>query len=315
LERRFSDVAQRAIVSFYGRSGGRYTLSFEQLSEIAMRTALRPVETITPDISPEVATVWEALRSEAIAASDNDRSVTRNMCSAVLAHSTFGQALAYRLAVKLANHDIEFAELFTIIDDVILSDPGIPSAAARDLSAVRERDPSNSEILTPFLYFKGFLALQGYRVSHRLWKDRRLHLARHLQSRMSEIFGVDIHPAARLGSGIMLDHGSGLVIGETAVVEDDVSILQNVTLGGTGKEAGDRHPKIRRGVLIGAGATILGNVEVGMGAKIGAGSVVVAPVEAFTSVVGVPARPTGRKHKALPGLSMEQFLDEPDYVI
>ncbi len=217
-----------------------------------MRTALRTVETIVPEITPEVATVWEALRTEAIAASDNDGSVTRSMCSAVLAHSTFGQALAYRLAVKLANHDIEFGELFTLIDDVIIGDPGIPSAAARDLSAVRERDPSNSEILTPFLYFKGFLALQGYRVSHRLWKERRLHLARHLQSRMSEIFGVDIHPAARLGSGIMLDHGSGLVIGETAVVEDDVSILQNVTLGGTGKEAGDRHPKIRRGVLIGA---------------------------------------------------------------
>ncbi len=253
-----------------------------------MRTALRTVETIVPEITPEVATVWEALRTEAIAASDNDGSVTRSMCSAVLAHSTFGQALAYRLAVKLANHDIEFGELFTLIDDVIIGDPGIPSAAARDLSAVRERDPSNSEILTPFLYFKGFLALQGYRVSHRLWKERRLHLARHLQSRMSEIFGVDIHPAARLGSGIMLDHGSGLVIGETAVVEDDVSILQNVTLGGTGKEAGDRHPKIRRGVLIGAGATILGNVEVGTGAKIGAGSVVVSAVEPFTSVVGVP---------------------------
>jgi serine O-acetyltransferase len=263
----------------------------------------------------EVAAVWAALRAEANTASDNDGAVTRAMCAAVLAHSSFGQALAYRLAVKLSNHDIEFAELFTIIDEVILDAHDLPEAAARDLTAVRDRDPSNSEILTPFLYFKGFLALQGYRVAHRLWRQGRVHLARHLQSRMSEIFGVDIHPAARLGRGIMLDHGSGLVIGETAVVEDDVSILQNVTLGGTGKDAGDRHPKIRRGVLIGAGATILGNVEIGEGAKVGAGSVVLTAVEPYTSVVGVPARPVGRQHTSLPGVTMNQLLDEPEYVI
>lgn len=262
-----------------------------------------------------VISVWSALRREANAASKNDGAITRGMCSAVLAHSSFGQALAYRLAVKLANHDMEFAELFTILDDVILADADIAAAAACDLTAVRERDPSNSEILTPFLYFKGFLALQGHRIAHLLWQQGRAHLARHLQSRMSEVFGVDIHPAARMGRGIMLDHGSGLVIGETAVVEDDVSILQNVTLGGTGKDAEDRHPKIRRGVLIGAGATILGNVEVGVGAKVGAGSVVVAPVDAFTSVVGVPARPTGRGHESLPGKTMDQLFGEPDYVI
>lgn len=174
---------------------------------------------------------------------------------------------------------------------------------------------SNTEVLTPFLYFKGFLALQGYRIAHWLWNKRRRHLALHIQSRISETFVIDIHPAAVMGRGIMLDHGSGLVIGETAVVEDDVSILQNVTLGGTGKETGDRHPKIRRGVLIGPGAKILGNIEVGIGAKVGAGSVVVCPVAPYTSVVGAPARPVGRPHTTLPGVTMDQALTEPDYLI
>lgn len=142
-------------------------------------------------------------------------------------------------------------------------------------------------------------------------------MARHLQGRISDVFSVDIHPAARIGRSIMLDHGSGLVIGETAVVEDDVSILQNVTLGGTGKESGDRHPKVRRGVLIGADARILGNIEIGEGAKVGAGSVVVSPVPPYTSVVGVPARPVGHSSpdKRMPGVTMTQALEEPDYVI
>jgi serine O-acetyltransferase len=143
----------------------------------------------------------------------------------------------------------------------------------------------------------------------------RVHLARHPQSRISEAYGFDIHPAARTGQGIMLDHGSGIVIGETAIVEDDVSILQNVTLGGTGKETGDRHPKIRRGVLIGAGAKILGNIEIGIGAKIGAGSVVLSPVTPYTSVVGAPARAVGRRHGGLPGVTMDQTLTEHDYAI
>ncbi len=140
-------------------------------------------------------------------------------------------------------------------------------------------------------------------------------MARHVQSRISEVFGVDIHPAAKIGKGIMLDHGSGLVIGETAVVDDDVSILQNVTLGGTGKESGDRHPKVRRGALIGAGAKILGNIEIGIGAKVGAGSVVVNPVAPYTSVAGIPAKPVGRPHSNLPGIKMDQTLSEPDYTI
>ena len=259
--------------------------------------------------------IWTQLCAEAIAATGRDPVMSRAMNAAVLYHASFGQALAHRIAQKLGNYDLGQEELLAFICRAFLCDPAILAAAAADLAAIKERDPSNSEFLTPFLYFKGFLALQGQRVAHWLWTHERVHLARHIQSRISEVLGVDIHPAAQIGKGVMLDHGSGAVIGETAVVEDDVSILQNVTLGGTGKDTGDRHPKIRRGALIGAGATILGNIEVGIGAKIGAGSVVVSAVLPFTSVVGVPARPAGRPHTALPGLTMSQALTEFDYVI
>lgn len=234
---------------------------------------------------------------------------------AILYHRSFGDALAHRIAQKLGNADINQEELVSIIADIFQRDCAIVSAAQVDLQAIRDRDPSNAEILTPFLYFKGFLALQGHRIGHWLWNHDKVHLARHIQSRISEVLGVDIHPAAQMGKGIMLDHGSGLVIGETAVVEDEVSILQDVTLGGTGKETGDRHPKIRRGALIGAGAKILGNIEVGVGAKVGAGSVVVSPVAAHTSVAGVPARIVGRPSSELPGVSMEQTITEPEYMI
>jgi len=259
--------------------------------------------------------LWGKLCSEASAAVANDALLTRSLNLAVLYHRDFSAALAHRIAQKLANHDINQDELIAIISQVYEREPRIVVAATIDLEAVRERDPSNAEILTPFLYFKGFLALQGHRVAHWLWHHEKVHMARHIQSRISEVLGVDIHPAAKMGQGIMLDHGSGLVIGETAVVEDEVSILQNVTLGGTGKETGDRHPKIRRGALIGAGAKILGNIEVGIGAKVGAGSVVVAPVAAHTSVAGVPARPVGKPNTDLPGISMEQSITEPEYMI
>jgi serine O-acetyltransferase len=259
--------------------------------------------------------LWGRLCGEAAAAIANDALLTRSMNLAILYHRDFSDALSHRIAQKLANQDINQDELIAIIREVYRRDPRIVSAATIDLEAIRERDPSNAEILTPFLYFKGFLALQGHRVAHWLWHHEKVHMARHIQSRISEVLGVDIHPAAKMGQGIMLDHGSGLVIGETAVVEDEVSILQDVTLGGTGKETGDRHPKIRRGALIGAGAKILGNIEVGIGAKVGAGSVVVAPVAAHTSVAGVPARPVGKPNTDLPGISMEQTIIEPEYMI
>ncbi len=179
---------------------------------------------------------------------------------------------------------------------------------------MRDRDPACPDLLTPLLHFKGFQALQGHRVAHYLWHHDRPHLAKHLQSRMSEVFGVDIHPAATLGRRIMLDHATGIVIGETAIVEDDVSILQEVTLGGTGKEDGARHPRVHRGVMIGAGAKILGSIDVGEGAKVGAGSIVLAPVEPYTTVVGVPARPVGPRLKTMAALTMDQTW-APDYVI
>jgi len=280
----------------------------------ALATGLSLLSTV-PSSATAVTSIWDDLCAEAVSARTKDLTLQRAMNSAVLYHVSFAQALGHRIAQKLANHDIDVDELLSVISQALLSDPAILASAAADLLAVKERDPSNQEILTPFLYFKGFLALQGQRIAHWLWTNDRVHVARHMQSRISEVLGVDIHPAARMGKGIMLDHGSGLVIGETAVVEDDVSILQNVTLGGTGKASGDRHPKIRRGVLIGAGAKILGNIEIGVGAKVGAGSVVVSPVAPFTSVVGVPAKPVGRPHTSLPGVTMDQSLDEPDYVI
>lgn len=272
---------------------------------------------IEPSVAGQVGEIWQWLCEEAVLASKADPSLMRAMNSAILYHGSFAAALAHRLAHKLADHDLDTDELTVIITQAFLNSPSILTAAAADLVAIKERDPSNAEILTPFLYFKGFLALQGQRVGHWLWHHNRIHLSRHLQSRISEALGIDIHPAARMGKGIMLDHGSGLVIGETAVVEDDVSILQNVTLGGTGKESGDRHPKIRRGVLIGAGAKILGNIEIGEGAKIGAGSVVVHPVAAYTSVVGIPARPVAQASPGseMPGVSMQQAFAEPEYII
>lgn len=263
----------------------------------------------------EVSALWDTLRLEANAAVHRDAALARAMNSAVLMHAGFGHALSHRLAIKLADHDIDRDELLALIHGAYMDRPGLLGAAAADLQAVKDRDPSNAEVLTPFLYFKGFSALQGYRIAHWLWANGRKHLARHIQSRISEAFGIDIHPAAVVGRGVMLDHGSGLVIGETAVVEDEVSILQNVTLGGTGKETGDRHPKVRRGVLIGAGAKILGNIEIGIGAKVGAGSVVVSPVAPYSSVVGVPARTVGRRHTALPGVTMDQSVSEPEYII
>lgn len=268
-------------------------------------------------VSSEVAAMWEAICSEAVEPSAKDPSLVRAMNSAVPYHASFTLALAHRIALKLANHDLDQEELLSIVGHAFLNDHSILINAASDLLAVKERDPSNTEILTPFLYFKGFVALQGQRLAHWPWHRERVHLARHIKSRFSEVLSVDIHPAAKMGKGIMLDHGSGLVIGETAVVEDDVSILQKVTLGGTGKESGDRHPKVRRGVLIGAGAKILGDIEIGTGAKVGAVRAVVSAVAPYTSVVGVPARPIAppRREAELPAVSMNQTMSDPEYVI
>jgi serine O-acetyltransferase len=191
------------------------------------------------------------------------------------------------------------------------AEPEIALQAARDMRVVRERDPACRTYLQPFLYFKGYAGLQAYRISHWLWKQEREILAYHLQSRISELFSVDIHPAATIGAGVFIDHAHGIVIGETAIVEDDVSMLHSVTLGGTGKEGGNRHPKIRRGVLIGAGAKVLGNIEIGEDARIAAGSVVLDDVKARCTVAGVPARPVGGacSEGVMPAREMDQVFD------
>ena len=259
--------------------------------------------------------VWSTMRREAIEAVESDALMAGQINTAVLRHASFSEGLAARIAHKLADNDVPEAVLNALVAEAIAHQPSIARAAARDLMAVRERDPACHDLITPFLFFKGFLALQCYRVAHWLWLRGREHLARQLQSRMSEVFAVDIHPAARVGCGIMIDHGTALVIGETAVVEDDVSMLHGVTLGGTGKECGDRHPKIRRGVLLGAGAKVLGNIEVGEGARVGAGSIVLDPVLPHITVVGVPARPIGPKLTDMPAFTMDQTLPPPEYAI
>ena len=175
-------------------------------------------------------------------------------------------------------------------EEAFLADPSIVAAAEADLKAVFERDPACKGYVQPFLFFKGFLALQTHRVAHWLHGQRRETMAFYLQSRMSEVFQVDIHPAAVIGSGAFFDHGTGIVIGETAVIGDNVSMLHGVTLGGTGAERGDRHPKIGNGVLLGAGAKVLGNITIGDYAKIASGSVVLIPVPSGCTAAGVPAR-------------------------
>jgi serine O-acetyltransferase len=259
--------------------------------------------------------VWHTVREEAVGAVEHDRVMAEAIRDTVLQHSNFADALAHRLARKLSDYAISIETLEGIICEALSSDTGIEEAALADLTAVRDRDPACPDLLTPFLFFKGYHAIQAYRFGHWLWQRGRRHLALHLQSRSAEIFAVDIHPAARLGQGILLDHGTGIVVGETSVIDDDVSILQSVTLGGTGKQCGDRHPKIRRGVLIGAGAKILGNITVGEGAKVGAGSIVLESVHPYTTVVGNPARPVGVRHTTMPALTMDQTLPPLDYVI
>ncbi|MBB2200603.1 serine O-acetyltransferase [Gluconacetobacter tumulisoli] len=233
----------------------------------------------------------------------------------ILDQPDFATALGFLLSRKLGGDLIRKAAILGLVRDFQRARPRAVDAAAADLRALRERDPAATDHVTPFLFFKGFQAIQSYRVAHWLWQENRRPLAHYIQSRASELFAVDIHPAARLGQRILFGHGTGIVVGETAVIEDDVALLQNVTLGGTGREAGDRHPKVRRGALIGTGAKVLGNIEIGEGARVGAGSIVLRPVAPFTTVAGNPARPVGDRHEGLPSLTMDQSLPSADYII
>jgi serine O-acetyltransferase len=233
--------------------------------------------------------LWKTIRREVEGVAAGEPVLASFLHASILNHKSLEDALAFILAGKLESPVLPAMLIRELIADAVAASPAIGAAVRADVRAVRERDPAATHFSGPFLYFKGFHALQTHRVAHWLWQEGREALALFLQSRTSEVFGVDIHPAARLGRGIMLDHATGIVVGETAVVEDNVSILHEVTLGGTGKDCGDRHPKVRRGVLIGAGAKILGNVEIGECAKIGAGSVVLTDVAPHTTVAGVPA--------------------------
>eukprot|EP00903_Cladosiphon_okamuranus_P004540 g4538.t1 len=253
--------------------------------------------------------IWEKLRQEAREVASLEEALAPFINRCVLGHDNVSAALACVLSGEMASEHLPQTPLFNTFRDAMDADPNIILSALTDLQAHLDRDPASVGYLTPFLYFKGFHALQGYRMAHRLWNQGRKDMALYIQGRCSRAYDVDIHPAAKIGKGILVDHGSGLVIGETAVVDDDVSMLHGVTLGGTGKECGDRHPKIRRGVLLAAGARILGNIEVGEGAKVGASSLVLEPVEPHTTVAGVPAKVVGRPKVDVPALDMHQELD------
>lgn len=260
--------------------------------------------------------VWSQLRVEAMQAAAEEPLLASYLHASILHHDKIEDALSYHLAQKLGHGDLPALQLREVIREAYADDPNLGAQAARDMRVVRERDPACRTYLQPFLFFKGFGGLQSYRIAHWLWKQERHILSYHLQSRVSELFAVDIHPNAVIGAGVFIDHAHGIVIGETAVVEDDVSMLHSVTLGGTGKEGGDRHPKIRRGVMIGAGAKVLGNIEVGEDARIAAGSVVLSDVPARCTVAGVPAKPIGGPcgQGVKPAEEMNQQLD-PGYSI
>jgi serine O-acetyltransferase len=254
--------------------------------------------------------IWEQIRRDADAAARQEPALAPLLQEVILRRDSLEAALSARLARKLAYHATPESQLHEIFLEIFRVNPAISRNVRCDLQAVKERDPACRNLLTPLLYFKGFHALTCYRFAHHLWTNGRTELALYLQSLISEVFAVDIHPAARIGCGILLDHATGFVVGETSVIEDNVSILHAVTLGGTGKEQGDRHPKIRSGVLIGAGAKILGNIEIGVGAKIGANSVVLHPVPPHATVAGVPARIVGRAAHAEPARAMDHQLDD-----
>ncbi|MCA0295399.1 MAG: serine O-acetyltransferase [Actinobacteria bacterium] len=252
--------------------------------------------------------VWTRIRTEVATDAQAEPALASFLHTTVLSHTRLEDALSFILASKLGSETITSLSLRELITAAFDDDRGIGVSVREDLRAVLSRDPATRGYSQPLLFFKGFHALQAYRVAHYYWTHARPALALFLQSRISEVFAVDIHPGAVIGKGIMFDHATSVVIGETAVVEDDFSMLHEVTLGGTGKVGGDRHPKIGRGVMIGAGAKVLGNIRVGEGAKVGAGSVVLEDVAPFTTVAGVPARPVAYPGHALPA------LDELDVV-
>jgi len=274
------------------------------MSRITPQTGDEALSTVDP--------LWYAVRREAEKTVRAEPDIASFIYASVLNHDGLDDVVTSRVAERLDHPDISAEMIRQAFAEAFQADASLSEIIRADLAAVYDRDPACNRYLEPVLYFKGFHAIQAHRLAHFLWERGRQDFALYLQSRASAVFQVDIHPAVPMGRGIFIDHGTGLVIGGTAVVEDDVSILQDVTLGGTGKEKGDRHPKIRRGVLIGAGAKILGNIEIGVGSLVAAGSVVLKPVPPHTTVAGVPARVVGRTASDAPAREMDQILAERD---
>ena len=251
---------------------------------------------------------WNGIREEATAMASREPFLQGFISNAVLDHGNFAAALSSVVANKLASPDLSRAELSEVMGAAYDAQPNLLGVALADMNAFHDRDPACDGPLQVLLFFKGYLAVQACRISNFYWTSGRRELALFIQMRVSEVFGVDIHPAAALGRGLMIDHAHSVVIGETAVVGENVSMLHSVTLGGTGKEYGDRHPKVGDGVLIGAGATILGNIQIGKCSRIAAGSVVLNDIPAGVTVAGVPARIVGKAGCAHPSEEMHQLL-------
>lgn len=255
--------------------------------------------------------LWPRLQREAKAQKKQEPLLAGFLHASILGHENFSDALGYVLANKLGGPDLGAVELWGLFAQIYKQDRSLEHHALLDLAAILDRDPAARTAAQAFLYLKGFHGLQAHRLAHFLWHQKREALAYHLQSRSTEAIAVDIHPAAKIGHGVMLDHATGIVIGETTVVGNNVSMLHGITLGGTGKESGDRHPKIGDCVLLGTGCHVLGNIKIGTGAKVAAGSVVLEDVPPHTTVAGVPARIIG-KVKGLPGKDMNQYITAGD---
>ncbi|PIA46815.1 hypothetical protein AQUCO_01500394v1 [Aquilegia coerulea] len=249
--------------------------------------------------------IWEAVKAEALLEAEKEPILSSFLYASIMSHDCLERALGFVLANRLQNPILLSTQLMDIFVDVMMNDRGIQRSIRLDVQAFKERDPSCLAYCWVLLYLKGFHSLQSYRIAHALWNSGRKVLALALQSRISEVFGVDIHPAAKIGEGILLDHGTGVVIGETAVIGNRVSLMQAITLGGSGKEIGDRHPKIGQGALIGPSATILGNIRIGDGAMIAAGSLVLKDIPPHSIVAGIPAKVVGYVEEQDPSMTMK----------